>query len=298
MEAPSRKRKAHDELDSSLRKQQRLDAKDENEDEDEAETMLGCIQSSIAYFRTQRTKDEGLMQTTRITVSSTLPYIALLRRYATIICTSTTYETFDLPVPRPDWVTEGILPGLHDPQWWVGKAAAEVKAGPHADKHDTKKAAAHVKGAKTKNNKKKGPTARKKQIAWKLEKGSRRQMNGERMWGWDSGEGNSGSESKSDTSEDEEDKQEKQEIGDGDERDKIDIGTEKMMTKKMAKPQRKTKTNTQLEPRLEVVGEECQGSTKPGKTRATRVISPFEPRRLGGQNRRIVIIGEDPEDVG
>jgi hypothetical protein len=59
-------------------------------------------------------------------------------------------------------VAQGILPGVHDPQWWVGKSAAEVKAGAHADETVMKRAAAHFKGLQMKRDKKKGPTTRKK----------------------------------------------------------------------------------------------------------------------------------------
>jgi hypothetical protein len=56
------------------------------------------------------------------------------------------FEEYEFAVPRLDWVKEGIFPGLHDPQWWLGLSAAEVKAGLHADEAGVKRAAAHLKG--------------------------------------------------------------------------------------------------------------------------------------------------------
>jgi hypothetical protein len=100
-------------------------------------------------------------------------------------------------------VKQGILPGLHDPQWWVGKTAAETKAGPHADEYDVKRAAAHLKGLQTKKNKKKVLTVREKEIEWKLKEGMRRQKAGLKMWDGEEDENESEEDSETDGSKEE-----------------------------------------------------------------------------------------------
>ena len=155
--------------------------------EDLHDALVGRIQSGIDYVREQQGKGEAIKQSTRFEFTTTSQSRAsnLLRRFATQICASTTHEVYELGVPRPDWVTAGILPGLHDPQWWLDKTAAEVKAGPWAEEHDVKRAAANLKGLHTKRNKKKGPTAREKEIEWKLREGNRRQEKKLRMYDTD-----------------------------------------------------------------------------------------------------------------
>ena len=78
-------------------------------------------------------------------------------------------------MPRPDWVKEGHFPGIHDPQWWIGRTAAEIKAGPLADEYDVRSAAATMKGVQTRRERKRDRTSREEEMAWKLEEGLRRQ---------------------------------------------------------------------------------------------------------------------------
>lgn len=107
------------------------------------------------------------MQTTRLQIDtsnpSSRPALSLLRRYGTRIALAPPFELFELGISRPDWVAEGDLPGIHDPQWWAGKSQAEIKAGPHADEADVRRAAGHLKGLKTRQSKRKGLTAREKE---------------------------------------------------------------------------------------------------------------------------------------
>jgi len=98
-------------------------------------------------------------------------------------------------VPRPDWVKEGHFPGIHDPQWWIGRTAAEIKAGPLADEYDVRSAAATMK------ERKRDRTSRKEEMDWKLQEGLRRQEARLRM------------------SDDEEDGDESLESGDDDDED-------------------------------------------------------------------------------
>lgn len=155
----------------------------ESEDED-YNNLLERIRSGVKY-----TRNSAVMQTTRFefaTTSTPCPALLLLRRYGTEIYTSSTHEVYELGIPRPVWVTQGILPGIHDPQWWVNKTLAEIKAGPYADKRNIKRAVAMIKGLQTRKHKKKLPTAREREIEWKLREGTRRQEMGLRMWGADS----------------------------------------------------------------------------------------------------------------
>ena len=57
-----------------------------------------------------------------------------------------------------------------------------------------KRAAAHLKGQQTKRDKKKGPTAREKEIEWKLREGLMRQEAVEKMGDWESEEEDDGEE--------------------------------------------------------------------------------------------------------
>ena len=65
----------------------------------------------------------------------------------------------------------------------MGKSAAQVKAGPHAEEGDVKRAAGHIKGMMTRRERKKEMTGREREIEWKLNEGVRRQEEGLRMWG-------------------------------------------------------------------------------------------------------------------
>ncbi|KAF1943715.1 hypothetical protein EJ02DRAFT_452974 [Clathrospora elynae] len=175
--------------------------------EEEIDDLLCRIQSGIDYMRKQHRHGEAVGQTTRFEVSTTTtPHtslaLTLLRRHATPVSTSVLFEVFELGVPRPDWVTQGILTGLHDPQWWVGKNASETKAGPHADEHDIKRSAAHLKGQQTKKNKKNVATAREEKIEWKLKEWMRRQAAGEKMWDGEGEEADSSEDGDRDEDED------------------------------------------------------------------------------------------------
>jgi hypothetical protein len=167
-----------------------VESDSESESEDESETLLERIHSCIAYTRAQHALGEAVAQVTRFSVSTTanLGILSLLRLHGTLIASAANFEEYELGVPRPDWVAQGILPGVHDPQWWVGKTAAEVKAGAHADEAMVKRAAAHLKCLQTKRDKKKGLTAHEKENEWKLKEGLRRQEAGEKMGDWESGD--------------------------------------------------------------------------------------------------------------
>ncbi|CAE7020644.1 hypothetical protein CFE70_002897 [Pyrenophora teres f. teres 0-1] len=110
-----------------------------------ADELLCRIHSGIRYVAAQHRRDEAIEQTTRFEIdlskASFQPALDLLRRHAILIFPSSRFEVFELGMPRPDWVKEGGVPGVHDPQWWVGKTAAQIKAGPFAKEHDVKRAA-------------------------------------------------------------------------------------------------------------------------------------------------------------
>jgi hypothetical protein len=103
-------------------------------------------------------------------------------------------------------------------------SAAEVKAGPHADEAGVKRAAAHLKGLQTKKGRKKSPTAREKEIDWKLMEGLRRQEAGEKLHDDDSedeedleGSGGESEDGDEDGREDEVDESEREDGDDGNE---------------------------------------------------------------------------------
>ncbi|EUC47277.1 hypothetical protein COCMIDRAFT_49612, partial [Bipolaris oryzae ATCC 44560] len=104
--------------------------------------LLTRIQSGLSYTRIQHSLNLPITQTTRFSLSplspSHLPALRLLRKHATRISSSPTHEVYELGIPRPDWVQEGAIAGVHDAQWWMGKSRAEIKAGPWADEGDVK----------------------------------------------------------------------------------------------------------------------------------------------------------------
>lgn len=139
--------------------------------------LLDRIHSGIQYTHEQRRARNPVAQTTRFQISTTeassRTALSLLRRHATLIAAAPGFELFELGIPRPDWVREGDFLGLHDPQWWVGRTAAEIKAGPLADEQDVRRARAYLKGQETKRGRRKGLTGREKEIGWKLVEGLR-----------------------------------------------------------------------------------------------------------------------------
>ncbi|KAG9383508.1 hypothetical protein A1F94_005419 [Pyrenophora tritici-repentis] len=148
---------------------------DEGDVEEEPDELLYRIQSGIEYIAQQRRRGEAIEQTTRFEINLGGAFsqaaLDLLRRHATLIYSSRRFEVFELGVPRPNWVKEGGVPGVHDTQWWIGKTAAHIKAGPFAEEQDVKKAAANLKGMQTRMNKKKEMTAREREVDEKLTEG-------------------------------------------------------------------------------------------------------------------------------
>lgn len=152
----------------------------EDSDTEEADALLDRIHSGIRYMQHQHQLGQPVQQTTRFQIDTSNPLsrpaLTLLRRHATLIASAPSFELFELGIPRPAWVKEGELPGVHDPQWWVGKSQAEIKAGPFADEEGVRRAAAQLKGLETKlKKKKKGLSARERETEWKLSEGLRRQ---------------------------------------------------------------------------------------------------------------------------
>jgi hypothetical protein len=76
---------------------------------------------------------------------------------------------YELGVPVPYFTREGAgVRLIHTPHWWVGKSAAEVRAGPYADDAEIRKASAKVKELATKQGKKVGKTLRELEIEEKI----------------------------------------------------------------------------------------------------------------------------------
>jgi hypothetical protein len=134
------------------------------------------------------------LQTTRFEISVLDPHttaLDLLRASHTAQVATLTYtlrgtEVYEHGVPVPYLVKEDAGVRLvHSPQWWLGKTAVEVEAGPHAEEQDVKRAASHMKGVETKRKKAEkaggGKTKKQKEIDHKPEEGFRRQTAGARM---------------------------------------------------------------------------------------------------------------------
>jgi hypothetical protein len=153
-------------------------------DEDE-NLLLDRILTGLEYTRAQHAQSKPVMQTTRFAINkrenlhqgSALSVLrqAGLNGFATRVVLSDEHEVWEIGVPRPDWVTEGAFGGLHDPQWWYGIDAAQVKAGPFPDEADVKKARAALKGAETRRNNRPEKSKKEQDTDWKLKKGRRRQ---------------------------------------------------------------------------------------------------------------------------
>ncbi|KAF2800204.1 hypothetical protein K505DRAFT_219602, partial [Melanomma pulvis-pyrius CBS 109.77] len=103
--------------------------------------MIERIQSAVDYSRTQDAAGQPPYQTAQFTLPVGHPGLEILREahangIAFQINASPTEECYELGVPAPVTVTQvGI-----DPQWWIGKSRAELRAGPFASKADVKRA--------------------------------------------------------------------------------------------------------------------------------------------------------------
>ena len=175
-------------------------SEDESAEDNDGETdeLIARIRTGIHYTRSQLRKNLPPMQTTRFTIplpteiytptTAENTALALLRSSpATSILTAPDFEVFELGIPIPYFVPEGAVGQvIHSAHWWVGKSAAEIKAGPHAEKTDIKKATAQLKGLATKKQNKVNKTAKEREIENKLEEGLRRQQAGEKMCDSDS----------------------------------------------------------------------------------------------------------------
>ncbi|KAF5846174.1 hypothetical protein GGP41_003618 [Bipolaris sorokiniana] len=143
--------------------------------------LLTRIHSGLSYTATQKSLNLPITQTTRFSLCpqypTHLPALTLLRKHAILISISPTHELYELGIPRPDWVQEGAITGIHDAQWWMGKSRAEIKAGPWADEADVKVAEARMRGVETRKKKRRGKGERERE--WKLREGVRRAEEGE-----------------------------------------------------------------------------------------------------------------------
>jgi hypothetical protein len=161
------------------------DAVEKHEVGDEHE-IIERILSAIDYSKAKKKARQSVKQTTRFTLSKDTDRLALnLLREATnnglakLIFTTPEEECYEIAAPdQPQHM------GL-DPQWWEGKSAAEIRAGPLADGEDIEVADSFLKKKKAKSgkrNEKRRVQRSKKKVEDKLAEGLRRQEAGERMW--------------------------------------------------------------------------------------------------------------------
>jgi hypothetical protein len=153
---------------------------DHHGDIDETDALITRIRDGIAYTLSQTSNDLQVMQTTRFSIprktsayapsaTETLALSLLEESPATIISTSPSHIVYELGVPVPYFTREGAgIRLIHTPHWWVGKSAAEVRAGPYADDAEIRKASAKVKELATKQGKKVGKTLRELEIEEKI----------------------------------------------------------------------------------------------------------------------------------
>jgi hypothetical protein len=143
---------------------------------EESSSLLNRIYSGIEYTNSQTAKKLPVMQSTRFRIprhtakhtpsSEHVLALSLLQSSpATIIFTSRTHTIFELGMPIPYMVAQGAgVHLIHTPHWWIGKSAAEMKAGPHGEEKDVRRAAAMLKGLETKRQRKVKKNTRKKEI--------------------------------------------------------------------------------------------------------------------------------------
>ena len=160
--------------------------------EDRATISLERIHEAIEYTRSQISQGLPLMQTTRFEVrietatykpSDVEVYVFELLddSPATVAFMHPDYIVYELGIPLQDFVTAAVgVVVRHTPQWWVGKSAAHIRAGPWADSVDLRKAEAKAKEMETKKMKQKPgyKTLRQEETESKLEEGLRRQHAG------------------------------------------------------------------------------------------------------------------------
>jgi hypothetical protein len=157
------------------------------EDVDETDPLIVRIHEGIAYTLSQNSSDLPIMQTTRFSIplktsaytpsaTEALALSLLEESPATLISTSPSHIVYELGVPIPYFVPEGAgVRLIHTPHWWVGKSAAEVRAGPYAEDVEIRKAAAKVKELATKQGKKVTKTLKELEIEAKINGGLRMQ---------------------------------------------------------------------------------------------------------------------------
>jgi hypothetical protein len=161
------------------------DAVEKDEVGDEHE-IIERILSAIDFSKAKKKAGQSVKQTTRFTLSKDTDRSAfnLLREatnngLAKLIFTNPEEECYEIAAPD-----QPQHKGL-DPQWWEGKSAAEIRAGPLADREDIEVADSFLKKKKAKSGKrdeKRRVQRSKKKVEDKLAEGLRRQEAGERMW--------------------------------------------------------------------------------------------------------------------
>ncbi|KAH7384201.1 hypothetical protein DE146DRAFT_769901 [Phaeosphaeria sp. MPI-PUGE-AT-0046c] len=165
-----------------------------DDDVAEHDSFLERVHSAIEYTNSQLSQHLPILQTIHFSVrlpvdnhkppESHVTALSLLRSSQAInICTSETHEVFELGCPSPYMVAACVgHTSSTDPQWWMNKSAAEIKAGPLAGKEDVRRAQAKTNELETKRRKRNLPTKKQTDMDWKLVEGLRRQESGLEMF--------------------------------------------------------------------------------------------------------------------
>lgn len=117
---------------------QAVEEEDDEAVDEEDDPLLYRVLTGVEYTRAQHAQGRPVIQITRFVLNTrdqlhgrALSVLREARRdgLATRVAIDDEREFWEIGVPRPDWVTEGALGGVHDPQWWHGLDAAEIRAG-------------------------------------------------------------------------------------------------------------------------------------------------------------------------
>jgi hypothetical protein len=131
---------------------------DAEDGDEEASEQLTRIRTAIDYTHAQRCKRLHPNQMNRFSIPLPTEHYTpsateatalrlLLASPALKVLESPHFVVYKLGMPVPYLLPQGSgMRLIHTAQWWMGKTTAEVKAGPHAEPRDVRRAIAHLKG--------------------------------------------------------------------------------------------------------------------------------------------------------
>lgn len=115
-----------------------VDEEDNEAVDEEDDPLLYRVLTGVEYTRAQHVQGRPVIQITRFVLNTRDQLhgraFSVLRELgrdglATRVAIDDEREFWEIGVPRPDWVTEGALGGVHDPQWWHGLMLPRLELG-------------------------------------------------------------------------------------------------------------------------------------------------------------------------